>query len=167
MRPVSGHRDPRASAILTNLSAIAFAFALIARLSGAARPLANVKWKPRYVITGLGAFLVLVTPLALTLVRVSQEASLRGGVRDTITNAIGSDEVSFAQPDINWPLFGSPQVHAVVVTLCFKERRKMPCGTFWRCRYQIASAGCRSRYDLSDAVHDRCRDGTDSGGAYR
>ncbi len=106
---------------LTNLSAIAFAFALIARLSGAARPLANVEWKPRYVIAGLGAFLVLATPLALTLVRVSQEASLRSSARGAITNAIGSDEVSFAQLDINWPLFGSPQVHAVVVTPRFKE----------------------------------------------
>lgn len=106
---------------LTNLSAIAFAFALIARLSGAARPLANVEWKPRYVIAGLGAFLVLATPLALTLVRVSQEASLRSSARSAITNAIGSDEVSFAQLDINWPLFGSPQVHAVVVTPRFKE----------------------------------------------
>lgn len=106
---------------LTNLSAIAFAFALIARLSGAARPLANVEWKPRYVIAGLGAFLVLATPLALTLVRVSQDASLRSSARGAITNAIGSDEVSFAQLDINWPLFGSPQVHAVVVTPRFKE----------------------------------------------
>jgi len=106
---------------LTNLSAIAFAFALIARLSGAARPLANVEWKPGYVIAGIGAFLVLATPLALTLVRVSQEASLRNAARSAIVDAIGTDEVSFPQLDINWPLFGSPQVHAVVVTPRFKE----------------------------------------------
>lgn len=106
---------------LTNLAAIAFAFALIARLSGAARPLANVEWKPRYVIAGLAAFLVLATPLALTLLRVSQEAALRGTARGAITRAIGSDEISFAQLDIDWPLFGSPQIHAVVVTPRFRE----------------------------------------------
>lgn len=106
---------------LTNLSAIAFAFALIARLSGVARPLANVEWKPRYVVAGLAAFLVLATPLALTLIRVSQEAALRSAARSAITDAIGTNEVSFAQLDIKWPLFGEPQVHAVVVTPRFKE----------------------------------------------
>ncbi|TXG94245.1 MAG: DUF389 domain-containing protein, partial [Rhodocyclaceae bacterium] len=37
---------------LTNLAAIAFSFALIARLSGAARPLSNVEITPRYVLAG-------------------------------------------------------------------------------------------------------------------
>jgi uncharacterized membrane protein len=40
---------------LTNLAAIAFSFALIARLSGAARPLANVEITPRYVLAGMAA----------------------------------------------------------------------------------------------------------------
>jgi uncharacterized hydrophobic protein (TIGR00271 family) len=106
---------------LTNLSAIAFAFALIARLSGSARPITNVEWKPRYIIAGLAAFFVLATPLAFTLMRVSEEASLRSAARSAIADAIGSNTLSIAQLDIDWPLFGSPQVHAVVVTPRFKE----------------------------------------------
>lgn len=42
---------------LTNLAAIAFAFALVARLRGVARPLRNVEFKPHYVVLGVGAFL--------------------------------------------------------------------------------------------------------------
>lgn len=129
---------------LTNLAAITFAFALIARLSGAARPLANVEWKPRYVIAGLAAFLVLATPLALTLLRVSQEAALRGTARGAITRAIGSDEISFAQLDIDWPLFGSPQIHAVVVTPVSAKGQKKLCGTFWRDRI-AQPRSCSSR----------------------
>ncbi|MBS0475904.1 MAG: DUF389 domain-containing protein, partial [Proteobacteria bacterium] len=44
---------------ITNLSAIAFSFALVARLSGAARPLSAVELEPRYVIAGAAAFIAL------------------------------------------------------------------------------------------------------------
>lgn len=101
---------------LTNLSAIAFAFALIARLSGAARPLKNVEWQPRFVIAGVAAFLVLATPLAMTLVQVTREARLRGAARSVIAQATRTHGIGIAQLDANWPLFGEPQVSAVVVT---------------------------------------------------
>ena len=101
---------------LTNLSAIAFAFALVARLSGAARPFRNVEWKPHYVAAGLAAFLVLATPLALTLVRVTHEASLRLAARSAILNTIDHKGVSIAQLDVSWSLIGDPHVSAVVVT---------------------------------------------------
>ena len=42
---------------LTNLAAIAFAFALIARLSGVARPLRAIEWTPRYIAVLIAAFL--------------------------------------------------------------------------------------------------------------
>ena len=51
---------------LTNLAAITFAFALIARLSGAARPLRSVEMTPRYLGVLFAAFLALATPLSIT-----------------------------------------------------------------------------------------------------
>lgn len=63
---------------LTNLAAIAFSFAFIARLSGVARPLSHVELTPRYIAAGIAVFIGLATPLALTLVRVSKETRVRG-----------------------------------------------------------------------------------------
>ncbi len=100
---------------LTNLSAIAFSFALIARLSGAARPLHRVEWEPRYIIAGLAAFAALATPLAATLLRVVHEASLRGAASDAILAQTGKGS-TIAQLDASWPLLGSPEVTAVVIT---------------------------------------------------
>lgn len=101
---------------LTNLSAIAFAFALVSRLSGAARPLRNVEWTPRYALFGMAAFLALATPLALTLIQVTHEARLRLEARRAIAAATGIRPGNIAQLDVSWPLFGSPQVDAVLVT---------------------------------------------------
>jgi len=101
---------------LTNLSAIAFAFAVIARLSGAARPMENVDWKPRYIVIGLAAFLVLATPLAMTLVQVTREAGLRSAARAAILDATGSASTSIAQLDVTWPIFGDARVSTVVVS---------------------------------------------------
>lgn len=101
---------------LTNLSAIAFAFAAVARLSGAARPIRNVEWSPRYVIAGSLAFLALATPLALTLMQLTREARLRTDARAAITSVLGEAGTRIAQMDINWSLLGAPQISAVVVT---------------------------------------------------
>lgn len=101
---------------LTNLSAIAFAFALVARLSGAARPIRNVEWTPRYVAAGVTAFLVLATPLALTLLQVVREARLRSAALSAISEVTGASNLGVAQLDASWSMFGQPQISAVVVT---------------------------------------------------
>lgn len=101
---------------LTNLSAIAFAFALVARLSGAALPEKQVDWSPRYVLAGLAAFGVLAVPLGLTLSQVSREASLRKTARAAIAQATGGANSRIAQLDVSWPLLGDPDVSALVVT---------------------------------------------------
>lgn len=101
---------------LTNLSAIAFAFALVARLSGAALPDRDVDWSPRYVLAGLGAFAVLAVPLGLTLSQVSREAGLRKTARAAIAKATDGANSRIAQLDVTWPLLGDPEVSALVVT---------------------------------------------------
>lgn len=106
---------------LTNLSAIAFAFALIARLSGAARPIRNVEWTPRYVAAGITAFLVLATPLALTLLQVTREARLRSAARTVIADVTHANGLGVAQLDANWSMFGQPQVSAVVVAPAYSN----------------------------------------------
>jgi uncharacterized hydrophobic protein (TIGR00271 family) len=100
---------------LTNLAAIAFSFALIARLSGAARPLANVEITPRYVIAGLAAFGVLATPLGVTLYRVTAEARAQATVRRLLTEELNLKPVNIAQLQVRWPLRGAPSVDAVVI----------------------------------------------------
>lgn len=101
---------------LTNLSAIAFAFAVIARLSGIARPIRKVEWTPRYIAAGLTVFLVLSIPLALTLAQVTREARLRSTARTIITEVTGANRLGIAQMDASWTLLGKPQINAVVVT---------------------------------------------------
>ncbi|HOB14638.1 MAG TPA: DUF389 domain-containing protein [Novosphingobium sp.] len=100
---------------LTNLSAIAFSFALVARLSGAARPWGNVEWEPRYIAAGIAAFLALAVPLGLTLLRVVEENALRGAARTAIIAEAGKGS-TIAQLDVNWSLLEDPRVSAVVVT---------------------------------------------------
>lgn len=101
---------------LTNLAAITFSFAMVARLSGAARPLYKVEWKPRFVAFGVGAFLVLAVPLSMTLMRLSYEASMRAAANVAILKACGGEPARIAQLDVSWPLFGDPRVDALVVT---------------------------------------------------
>ena len=62
----------------------AFAFALIARLSGTARPLARVEFTARHVVFGLIAFAALAVPLGATLYSVVRETGLRSAARAAI-----------------------------------------------------------------------------------
>jgi len=101
---------------LTNLAAIAFSFALIARMSGAARPLTKVEITPGYVVAGLAAFAVLATPLGVTLYRVTAEARAQADVRQLLTNELHLKPVNIAQLQVRWPLRGEPSVDAVVIT---------------------------------------------------
>lgn len=100
---------------LTNLAAIALSFAIIARLSGTARPLFAVEWKPRLIGVAIGAFLILAIPLSMTLSRLSQEAQMRVAARSAIIEACGGEKVDIAQIEVAWPLFGDPSVNALVV----------------------------------------------------
>lgn len=100
---------------LTNLAAITFAFALIARLSGAARPLGRVEWTPRYVAILIAAFLILATPLSMTLMKLSNEARIRTAARSAIMEACGGKDVTIAQLDVKSSVFGAPSVDALVI----------------------------------------------------
>lgn len=100
---------------LTNLAAITFAFALIARLSGAARPLGKVEWTPRYVAILIAAFLALATPLSLTLMKLTTEARIRVAARSAIAQACGGTGVTIAQLDVKTSVFGAPAVDALVI----------------------------------------------------
>lgn len=106
---------------LTNLAAIAFAITLVARLSGAARPLSNVEKNPYFLIAGLAAFLSLATPLGLTLARLSNESVLRNASQDVLSEELGIDRRNITQLDISWPLTGDPEVNAIVIAPKFRE----------------------------------------------
>jgi uncharacterized hydrophobic protein (TIGR00271 family) len=101
---------------LTNLAAISFSFALIARLSGAARPLAKVELDSRYVLVGLALFLVLATPLAVTLYRVTREANTVALVRRALTEELQLNRSNIAQLDVKWPITGEPTIDAVLIS---------------------------------------------------
>ncbi|MCB2061202.1 MAG: DUF389 domain-containing protein, partial [Novosphingobium sp.] len=101
---------------LTNLAAITFSFALIARLSGAARPLRAVEMTPRYIAVMLAAFLALATPLSMTLIRIKHEATMQSAARNAILAATGQSSARIAQLEVSWPLFGDPRVEALVIT---------------------------------------------------
>ncbi|WP_395393838.1 TIGR00341 family protein [Novosphingobium sp. BL-8A] len=99
----------------TNLAAITFSVALIARLSSAARPFGRVEWTPRYVAALVVAFLILATPLSMTLMQLSQEGRVRAAARSAIL-AIAGEGATIAQLDVQSTLFGEPSVKALVVT---------------------------------------------------
>ncbi|MCJ2181382.1 TIGR00341 family protein [Novosphingobium sp. 1949] len=101
---------------LTNLAAITFAFALIARLSGAARPFGKVEWTPRYIAILIAAFLALATPLTMTLMKLTNEARIRSAAQNAIVSACGDKNVTIAQLDVNSSLFAAPSVKALVIT---------------------------------------------------
>ncbi|HQV02557.1 MULTISPECIES: TIGR00341 family protein [unclassified Novosphingobium] len=101
---------------LTNLAAIAFSFALIARFSGAARPLGNVELTPRFIVAGFAAFLLLATPLAVTLYRVTAEARAQATVRQMLLSELKLKSANIAQLQVKWPLRGSPSIDAVIVS---------------------------------------------------
>ncbi len=104
---------------LTNLAAIAFSFALIARLSGAARPLGHVELTPGYIAGGAVVFLALATPLALTLLRVTQEGTARNAANEALMAELKIGRSNIAQLDVVWPLRGTPTIDAVVIAPTF------------------------------------------------
>jgi hypothetical protein len=61
------------------------------------------------------AFLTLATPLALTLVRVTHEATAVNVARDQLQLLLGTGRSRVAQMDVTWPLLGSPRIAAVVI----------------------------------------------------
>ena len=95
---------------LTNLAVISFSFALVARLSGAARPLANFELNLRYVVIGIYAFLILVTPLALQLYRVTREANAVVLTRRALQEELHVKRPNIAQLEVKWPLRGDPEI---------------------------------------------------------
>lgn len=101
---------------LTNLAAIAFAFALVTRVRGVARPFRQVKITRRLVLAGAAALLVLVTPLAMTLRRVAQEAVAISAARQEIAALNGGGAAMIAQLNVAWPMLGEPKVEAIVVS---------------------------------------------------
>ncbi|MEZ5939269.1 MAG: DUF389 domain-containing protein [Hyphomonadaceae bacterium] len=101
---------------LTNLAAIAFSFAIVARLRGVARPLARVEFKPFHMVLGAIAFLVLATPLGLTLRRVTQEALASSTARTEIAHYFGIDANQIAQLQVAWSNLSAPKIAATVVT---------------------------------------------------
>ncbi len=107
---------------LTNLAAIAFAIAMVARLSGASRQLRNVEKSPMFVIGGIAAFLALAAPLGLTMLRVSQEASARAATRDILQKELGMRGTNIAQLDISWPLRSNPTIDAVIIAPTFSSK---------------------------------------------
>jgi hypothetical protein len=109
---------------LTNLAAISFAIGLIARLSGAARPFGKAEMGARAIFMGLVAFFALATPLALTLVRVSHEATARAEARRILASVLEVRNSDIAQLDVKWPLRGEPIIDAVVIAGSFKTEAK-------------------------------------------
>lgn len=105
---------------LTNLAAIAFSFALIARLSGAARPLRNVELTPRHILAGMLAFAALALPLGSTLLRVRHENEARSIARELIKSELKVADSGIAQLDATWSLFGEPRVDAVVISPAYR-----------------------------------------------
>lgn len=110
---------------LTNLAAITLSFAVIARMSGAAKPLYKVEWKPRFVAIIFVAFLVLAVPLTMTLSRLSKEATMRIAARSAITEACGGKDADIAQLEVSWPLFDKPSVQALVVAPTYSSNAEM------------------------------------------
>lgn len=106
---------------LTNLAAISFAITVVARISGAARPLAHVEKNPYFLLAGVLAFLSLATPLGLTLARLSNEAGLRSASQSVLMEELGISQRNITQLDVSWPLTGDPKVDAIVIAPKFSE----------------------------------------------
>ena len=105
---------------LTNLAAIAFSFALVARVSSVARPLSRVELTPGYIAAGIAAFIALATPLGLTLVRVSRETRARSTTRAVIARELQVSPGKIAQLEVKWPLRGDLSIDAVVIEPTFR-----------------------------------------------
>ncbi|MBI1185865.1 MAG: DUF389 domain-containing protein [Alphaproteobacteria bacterium] len=101
---------------LANLAAIAFSFGLVARLRGAAWAFAPKEVRTRYAIVGVLVFLILATPLALTLRRVTREAIASQTARSAIMAVMEADSAQIAQLSVRWENLGDPEIEATVVT---------------------------------------------------
>lgn len=106
---------------LTNLAAISFSFALVARIRGVVRPLANIEFKRRYVILGIAVFLILATPLALTLRRVTQETIATQTARREIARLLRIDASQIAQLTVSWENLQAPHISATAITPAYVD----------------------------------------------
>lgn len=105
---------------LTNLAAISFAFALVARLRGVARPIEKVEFRPRHLALGLVAFFLLAAPLAWTLQKVTQESFATAAVRRELQQTFGVDGSQIAQLLVTWRTLQPPTVAVTVVTPTYR-----------------------------------------------
>lgn len=105
---------------LTNLAAISFSFALVARLRGVARPFLSVEFKPQFVVLGIAAFLVLATPLALTLRRITQESFVTNAVRREVVRELGIESSQIAQMSVSAPLLERARIAVTAVTPAYR-----------------------------------------------
>lgn len=124
---------------LTNLGAIAFSFALVARIRGVARPFARVDFKPIHVTVMIGAFLLLATPLALTLARVARETQAVQTAREAVLDELKIDAQQIAQLTATWD-GARPRIAATVIVT----------------RYD-ADAQAHIRARLLQTVNDQCQ----------
>ncbi len=100
---------------LTNLAAIAFAFAVVTRLRGVARPFRQVRLTRRLIFASMAALLLLVTPLALTLRRISLEAAAINAARRELTALLEPSGGSIAQLNVHWRNMQRPRIEAIIV----------------------------------------------------
>lgn len=106
---------------LTNLAAISISFALVTRLRGVARPFRQVRITRRLIFAAAAALLLLVTPLALTLRRLSLEAQAINAARREITEMFADSGGSIAQLNVFWRNLQRPRVEAIVVSERYVE----------------------------------------------
>ncbi|NJO32593.1 MAG: DUF389 domain-containing protein [Rhodospirillales bacterium] len=106
---------------LTNLAAIAFSFALVARVRGVVRPIEKVEFKPLHVALGVVAFLALATPLALTLRRVTLETRASLAARQEIARIFEIDPNQVVQLSVSWANLDVPHVTATAITPNFLD----------------------------------------------
>jgi len=101
---------------LTNLAAIAIIIAGVARLTGAANPRAGQRvGRGVYVIAAL-LILGLLTPLALTLLRLRQEIEARHVTQRVISQTFNVTNKDISKLDVSWSLRGKPKIVAIVIT---------------------------------------------------
>jgi uncharacterized hydrophobic protein (TIGR00271 family) len=109
---------------LTNLAAIAFAFVLVTRLRGVARPFRHVRITWQLVLASASALLLLVTPLALTLRRVSREAVALSVARSELASVFPGAAISVAQLSASWPNTGPLRIDAIIVSGAFVDEAR-------------------------------------------
>lgn len=106
---------------LTNLAAIAFAFALVSRLRGVSRPLKQVKITKRLAAAVIAGLVLLVVPLGMTLRRLTQETFASRTVRQEIVSLLDVTPSMIAQLAVTWTNLDAPRISAIVVTTSYRE----------------------------------------------